>query len=108
MALCRFKIDYMGNPSNSNLSDKKYCCLGIAVIVSGGENVFVKSSELSDKFGILRWGTRTYAATWNASLPPEMRESINLTFSEQSDLTTLNDTKLFTFDQIADYIEANL
>lgn len=81
----------------------KYCCLGVLCRIAGVPRTL--PGEESDNLyppGLVLFGGMS-------TLPPKYTEAeFDLPFHEMDQLTILNDKDGLTFNQIADYIEANL
>jgi hypothetical protein len=78
-----------------------YCCLGVACAISGrGEWV---NSEFNDEYRF-----HTERSVGVGSLPWDLLQEVRLHNEAQLDLMKMNDIHRKDFNQIADYIEANL
>lgn len=76
-----------------------YCCLGVLATVAGIPEI-KQEDESYCKFD---FGYRTDTTT----LPEQFSASIGLTQEHQGVVMNMNDDKRASFDEIADYIEAN-
>ena len=77
--------------------DDTFCCLGVLIDVTK-PNSWEKREE-DDFFHLEDF--------WYGTLPPEMASELDLVHSE-SQLMAMNDHMGYNFNQIADWIEANL
>lgn len=78
--------------------NKTYCCLGVAAHLFG------------DEYGIQR--KETCGITWFdtvfSCLPDKLSNALGLNGEVQATLSRMNDSGKFSFNQIADWIEANV
>lgn len=81
--------------------DDKFCCLGILCDLAAKDNI------LKDDNG---GGWHAYGVDKNvAELPKELWADVGMTIEMHTDLITMNDQEQpKSFNEIADYIEANL
>lgn len=78
--------------------DGRNCCLAVLCRVMRAKKVKVFGDTQ------FQWGDDTS----NGALPNALREELGISPSEQSRYIDMNDPKGFTFDQIADYVEARI
>jgi hypothetical protein len=80
----------------------EFCCLGVLLHVEdprpwqkdmAGDNTYWVGDEYDE---------------YDAELPESFRVKVGITHGEQQCLVDMNDVKKYTFNQIADWIEANL
>ena len=86
--LCRDDLESLHN------GNEGYCCLGVLCDVLG---VFQKNGR------VVFMGESSYT-----NRPYTLRHKLGLSLNDEKGLITLNDQKRADFDEIADYIEANL
>jgi hypothetical protein len=79
----------------------KYCCLGVLCRIAGVPRTVATESTVYAAGAVLFGGMATLPPTW-------CQAEFGLTFDEIDHLTILNDMDKLNFNQIADYIEANL
>lgn len=74
-----------------------FCCLGVLINeVEGFNRVPTKAYPSADLDNNI------------SSLSYRFREKVGITNKQQADLMALNDGRLFSFEQIADWIEKNI
>lgn len=79
-----------------------HCCLGVAVRSLNSLGLKI-NGFISDKFIELKWvGYNT-----TTSLPWDVCEMLGLTIKGRAHCVLMNDEKMMTFKEIADYIESH-
>jgi hypothetical protein len=81
----------------------RHCCIGVLADIAV-DGWWVANSGVCDDVWTLSVGNLKS----RCSLPPRKRDDIGLSDNEQGKLMYMNDQFLLSFDEIADWIEANL
>lgn len=79
--------------------DDKFCCLGVLCDI-----IDTNAWELNGDSFFHKWG----GDKSDALLTNPILEEVGLTYEESEELFHLNDSRGYTFNQIADYIETEL
>lgn len=94
-----------------NLRSKqdKFCCLGVACDLEAKDGLLVEIDN-GETFGYWSYRDASDEDAYRSSalLPSETTERTGISDEVANLLTVMNDTKLMTFNEIADWIEENL
>lgn len=83
--------------------DNRFCCLGVLCDVSNKVEWLPVPCEVLESTDYYRCNNSAGSFT-----PEDILEMTGLTLNDQDELVNLNDKVRYDFEEIADYIEANL
>ena len=102
--LCRPKGSHVIDQQDGVEVKDAFCCLGVMCDIMPNT-----TKEIIDDDGdgpSIEYTFKGY--TGIGRLPNSLRNAIDISVGEETDLVSLNDDDGYTFDEIADYIEDNL